>query len=267
MRKDELGFPLPSQPTMHTVPASCLKHTVLCYGEQQSLLRPVTIVKFVLSSGKNTTIAELTKKVQEDSPKEDLLKEYLLKEDPPKEPRLSKSQRKKAKLKQAASKSNTSPLLSSNHPPTLDTIEDLKSSSSTSLEDSLEKDADSAPNPPHSQLSTGSDTVDASSKVTQPDGDGIPATERQLSQLSTASSGASNSEEAVRVTESNTGGRGRLTARDRFKTCAGCSQEIKDKIQLCAGCKKVAYCNPACQKANWKIHKKTCAYAVKKRTG
>ena len=219
-------------------------------------------MKFVLSTGKNTTIAELTKKVQEDSPKE-----ASPKEDSPKEPRQFKGQRKKAKQKQTASKPNPSPLLSSNHPPTLDTIEDLKSSSSTSLEDSLEKDADSAPRPPHSQSSSVSDTADTTSMVTQPDSDSNPTTERQLSQLSTASSGASNCEEAVKVTECNSASRGRVTARDRFKTCAGCSQEIKDRIQLCAGCKKVAYCNPACQKANWKIHKKTCAYAVKKRTG
>ena len=56
----------------------------------------------------------------------------------------------------------------------------------------------------------------------------------------------------------------RKTARDKFKTCENCGSEIVERILVCAGCKKVAYCNFRCQKANWKLHKKTCSYALKK---
>ena len=54
------------------------------------------------------------------------------------------------------------------------------------------------------------------------------------------------------------------TARTKFRTCDNCSTEIIERILVCAGCKKVAYCNYRCQKANWKAHKKTCSYALKK---
>ena len=55
----------------------------------------------------------------------------------------------------------------------------------------------------------------------------------------------------------------RKTARDKFRCCENCSQEIADRIQLCSGCKKVAYCNIHCQKLHWKQHKKTCSYVQK----
>ena len=56
----------------------------------------------------------------------------------------------------------------------------------------------------------------------------------------------------------------RKTARDKFRNCENCEQEISDRIQLCSGCKKVAYCNIHCQKAHWKSHKKTCTYVAQK---
>ena len=56
----------------------------------------------------------------------------------------------------------------------------------------------------------------------------------------------------------------RKTARDKFRSCENCREDIRDRIQLCSGCKKVAYCNSQCQKSHWKIHKKTCTYALKK---
>jgi hypothetical protein len=37
--------------------------------------------------------------------------------------------------------------------------------------------------------------------------------------------------------------------------CAVCG---KSAISLCAGCKKVAYCGPKCQKADWSTHKSIC---------
>ena len=55
----------------------------------------------------------------------------------------------------------------------------------------------------------------------------------------------------------------RKTARDKFRRCENCEEEIVDRIQLCAGCKKVAYCNIRCQKAHWKQHKKSCLYVQK----
>lgn len=55
----------------------------------------------------------------------------------------------------------------------------------------------------------------------------------------------------------------RKTARDKFRHCENCSQEIMERIHLCAGCKKVAYCNNQCQKSHWKQHKKTCTYIQK----
>ena len=53
-------------------------------------------------------------------------------------------------------------------------------------------------------------------------------------------------------------------SRSRLKFCNNCGQEILTKILVCAGCKKVAYCNFRCQKASWKVHKKTCSYALRK---
>ena len=58
--------------------------------------------------------------------------------------------------------------------------------------------------------------------------------------------------------------RSHTVAREKFKYCENCGQEITSRILLCAGCKKVAYCNYRCQKASWKVHKKTCSYALRK---
>ena len=55
----------------------------------------------------------------------------------------------------------------------------------------------------------------------------------------------------------------RKTARDKFRRCENCDQDILERIQLCSGCKKVAYCNIRCQKSHWKQHKKTCSYVQK----
>ena len=48
------------------------------------------------------------------------------------------------------------------------------------------------------------------------------------------------------------------------KFCDNCGKELLARIQVCAGCKRVAYCNYRCQKASWKVHKKTCSYALRK---
>jgi hypothetical protein len=32
-------------------------------------------------------------------------------------------------------------------------------------------------------------------------------------------------------------------------------------LQLCSGCSRVAYCDAACQKADWKRHKRVCTAA------
>lgn len=53
-------------------------------------------------------------------------------------------------------------------------------------------------------------------------------------------------------------------ARNKLKFCDNCGQEILTRVQACAGCKRVAYCNFRCQKASWKVHKKTCSYALRK---
>lgn len=84
-------------------------------------------------------------------------------------------------------------------------------------------------------------------------------------QVSTAKNGSSgDSEEDVTDRPDVDGPKSKKTARDKFKTCENCQLVISERIQVCAGCKKVAYCNYRCQKAHWKVHKKTCSYALKK---
>ena len=41
-----------------------------------------------------------------------------------------------------------------------------------------------------------------------------------------------------------------------FTTCENC--RIQGTFKKCSGCKKVHYCDGACQKTHWKIHKPTC---------
>jgi len=41
-----------------------------------------------------------------------------------------------------------------------------------------------------------------------------------------------------------------------FATCENCG--IVGAFKKCAGCKKVHYCDGACQKSHWKIHKPNC---------
>ena len=53
-------------------------------------------------------------------------------------------------------------------------------------------------------------------------------------------------------------------SKSKLKYCDNCGNELLTRIQVCAGCKKVAYCNFRCQKASWKMHKKTCSYALRK---
>lgn len=65
------------------------------------------------------------------------------------------------------------------------------------------------------------------------------------------------------VSSSDMKSKNRKTARDKFRKCENCNQEIVERIQLCAGCKKVAYCNIQCQKTHWKQHKKACSYTQK----
>ena len=40
--------------------------------------------------------------------------------------------------------------------------------------------------------------------------------------------------------------------------CANCYGPGKPKLLLCAACKNVSYCSASCQKADWKVHKKSC---------
>lgn len=49
------------------------------------------------------------------------------------------------------------------------------------------------------------------------------------------------------------------TPKDVLKACAYCgnAREVL-KTLVCGQCGKVRYCNRACQKAHWKIHKKEC---------
>ena len=74
---------------------------------------------------------------------------------------------------------------------------------------------------------------------------------------------AKSSEDTATNGMADTKSKNRKTARDKFRKCENCNQEILERIQLCAGCKKVAYCNLQCQKTHWKQHKKTCSYAQK----
>ena len=69
--------------------------------------------------------------------------------------------------------------------------------------------------------------------------------------------------QASDTTTTDAKSKARKTARDKFRHCENCSQEILERIHLCAGCKKVAYCNSQCQKSHWKQHKKTCTYIQK----
>ena len=64
--------------------------------------------------------------------------------------------------------------------------------------------------------------------------------------------------------ESSEGSHMSSATRNRLKFCDNCGKEILTRVQACAGCKKVAYCNFRCQKASWKVHKKTCSYALRK---
>jgi hypothetical protein len=41
------------------------------------------------------------------------------------------------------------------------------------------------------------------------------------------------------------------------RQCGQCGQEQKE-LQWCSGCKGIKYCDAACQKAHWKLHKKEC---------
>jgi hypothetical protein len=44
------------------------------------------------------------------------------------------------------------------------------------------------------------------------------------------------------------------------QACAGCNKSASvAKLSLCSRCKKVAYCSAACQRADWRFHKRVCA--------
>ncbi len=95
-------------------------------------------------------------------------------------------------------------------------------------------------------------------------------TDEQVSSMDThkeqsALSGDSEEDEATGKLDGDAA-KSKKTARDKFKTCENCQLVINERIQVCAGCKKVAYCNYRCQKAHWKVHKKSCSYALKKDT-
>lgn len=90
---------------------------------------------------------------------------------------------------------------------------------------------------------------------------------RENSDSAGNSTAANTSEDGATIANGPVSGdtksKNRKTARDKFRRCENCDQEILERIQLCAGCKKVAYCNIQCQKTHWKQHKKTCSYAQK----
>ena len=73
----------------------------------------------------------------------------------------------------------------------------------------------------------------------------------------------SNAGDGVGVSDPKSTTKMRKTARDKFRRCENCKEEIADRIQLCSGCKKVAYCNSHCQKSHWKTHRRTCLYVQK----
>ncbi len=100
-------------------------------------------------------------------------------------------------------------------------------------------------------------------------GDTPPEEDEGLSKANTEEAGEEQSASSGESDGDSTGlegdaSRSKKTARDKFKTCENCQLVINERIQVCAGCKKVAYCNYRCQKAHWKVHKKTCSYALKK---
>ncbi|KAG0314173.1 hypothetical protein BGZ99_008304 [Dissophora globulifera] len=50
-----------------------------------------------------------------------------------------------------------------------------------------------------------------------------------------------------------------------MSTCGNCgksSADIGEALKRCAKCKSVQYCSHDCQKAHWKVHKKTCTSAT-----
>ena len=179
--------------------------------------------------------------------------------------RLAKNLRRKVKKRQAALKST---LLTKTDSQSVDSIDDTKSSSSAaSLGGSSDKSDELVVRKQESQVSTSSRLMDKTREDLFASQGESSLMKRQDSQRSTASSSGVDDIDESLEGENSANGKARMTARDRFKTCANCNTLIKDRIQLCSGCKKVAYCNSMCQKANWKTHKKTCTYAAKKRTG
>lgn len=92
-----------------------------------------------------------------------------------------------------------------------------------------------------------------------------PATSEDATKLedSTAETAKPESTEDKSTVATDGKSKNRKTARDKFRRCENCEQEILERIQLCAGCKKVAYCNIRCQKSHWKQHKKSCTYVQK----
>lgn len=137
-----------------------------------------------------------------------------------------------------------------------DQSDDMKPNGSTA---SLQEAEDNAEEKPVVKLQESSEPKNESSEILRK-----LVSQRQESMISTASSGMDDIDEDW---SGDNASKNRLTARDRFNSCANCNQVIRERIQLCSGCKKVAYCNAACQKANWRIHKRTCTYAARKRTG
>jgi hypothetical protein len=47
------------------------------------------------------------------------------------------------------------------------------------------------------------------------------------------------------------------------RTCGAASKPSGKALSLCSGCRGAAYCSPACQKADWKAHKRDCAIRFK----